>query len=137
MATRIRTRPVALSKTRKTRKSTLGLGLDELVNHLAIVNRRVTALEERAQMPGPMGPPGPMGLRGEQGLIGAQGPKGDSGPQGLPGPKGEKGDPGPQGPPGQKGEKGNPADDARLIALERRVAELEQRLSAAKAEGTT
>lgn len=132
MATRIRTRTTALPKARKTRASALEIGLDELANHLAIMNRRVTALEERAPVPGPMGPPGPMGLRGELGSMGPQGPKGDVGPQGFPGAKGEQGEPGLQGPSGQKGDKGDPADMARLEALERRVAELEQRLAATR-----
>ena len=48
-------------------------------------------------------------------------------PAGL---KGEKGDPGPQGPAGPKAERGDAADARRLDALERRVAELEKRLTA-------
>ena len=117
MTARIKTRLAVPAQARKTRKGALELSLEELTNHLAILNRRVTALEERAPVPGSMGP------RGEMGLLG---------PQGL---KGERGDPGPQGLPGQKGEKGDPADVARLETLERRVAELEQRLTVAK-EGT-
>jgi hypothetical protein len=105
------TRPKApAAKARRTRKSALEVSLDALTSQLSKLGMRVTALEERAPIPGP---------RGENGNPGLQGP---------PGPQGGKGEPGPQGQPGPKGDKGDPADMIRLEAVERRVAELEKRL---------
>lgn len=85
----------------------------QIINH----SRRIQELEERAPVPGPMGPPGPIGLRGEPGAMGLQGPRG------------EKGEPGVQGPAGPKGEKGDQVDMARLMDLEKRVTDLEQRIT--------
>jgi hypothetical protein len=111
---------------RKTRKSALEVSLDALTGQLNELGGRVAALEERAPVPGPGG------KRGPHGLAGPEGKKGDPGPQGPPGPEGERGEPGPQGSAGPKGDKGDPVDMARLEALERRVAELENRLAAQK-----
>jgi Collagen triple helix repeat (20 copies) len=144
---------VPAAKARRTRKSTLEISLDALASQLSELGRRVTALEERTPIPGPIGgpgPQGPVGLKGDKGDSGPQGPpgpegkkgepgpqgpaglkgdKGDPGPQGPPGPEGKKGEPGPQGPVGLKGDKGDLADMARLEELGRRVAELENRLA--------
>jgi hypothetical protein len=68
---------------------------------------RVTALENKAPVPGPRGLQGPVGERGPQGQPGPAGPKGDTGATGpagatgAQGPAGPKGDPGPEGPPGK------------------------------------
>jgi hypothetical protein len=131
------TKPKApVAKARRTRKSTLEVSLDALASQLSELGRRVTALEERAPIPGPTGEPGPQGSagpKGDRGDPGSQGPpgpegeRGEPGPQGPARPKGDKGDPGPQGPPGPKGDKGDLADMACLEELERRIVELEKR----------
>ena len=64
--------------------------------------KKLTAVPEPKGNPGPAGPPGAQGPMGKQGKPGLQGPA---------------------------GEKGQPADMARIEALERRVAELEAKLS--------
>jgi hypothetical protein len=114
MPTKAKPTKVPAAKTRRTRKSTLEISLDALASQLSELGRRVTVLEERTPIPGPVGGPGP---------------------QGPPGPEGKKGEPGPQGPIGPKGDKGDLADMARLEELGRRVAELENRL-AAQEKGT-
>jgi Collagen triple helix repeat (20 copies) len=120
------------------RKSALEVSLDALAGQLNELGGRVAALEERAPVPGPEGKPGPQGSLGPEGRTGEPGPQGppgpegksgEPGPQGPAGPKGDRGEPGPQGPAGPKGDKGDPVDTARLEALERRVAELENRLA--------
>ena len=124
------------------------VSLESIAGNVRKLSGRIEALEERAAPRGPKGAPGPPGPQGDPGLqgpAGSKGEKGDPGPQGPAGSKGEKGDPGPQGPAGSKGEKGDPgpqgpagskgergdaADARRLDALERRVGELEVRLTA-------
>jgi len=138
----IKKKPAA--KPKKT-ASKQRLTLDALASEVRKVSSQIKEFKKLASVPGPKGGPGPagrpgaVGPTGAQGAMGAQGPKGDPGPAGLPGAvgptgaqgamgaQGPKGDPGPQGPPG---EKGKPADMVRLEALERRVAELEAKLSA-------
>jgi hypothetical protein len=94
------------------------VSLESIAGNVRKLSGRIKALEERAAPRGPKGAPGPPG------------PQGDPGPQGQAGSKGEKGDPGLQGPAGSKGERGDAADARRLDALERRVGELEVRLTA-------
>ena len=94
--------------------------------------------------PGKMGPMGPVGPQGMMGATGPQGTKGDpgkmgpAGPVGAMGPQGPVGPMGPQGPKGDRGEQGPPGmiDQAalqqlldRIIYLEDKVKELDQRVS--------
>jgi hypothetical protein len=104
------------AKPRKETKKAK-VSLESIAGDIRKLSGRTKALEARAPIPGPKGDLGPPG------------PQGDAGPQGPRGPKGEKGDPGPQGLAGPMGEKGDAADAACLDALERRIAELEKRLS--------
>jgi len=96
----------------KRKASKPRLSLDAVAANIRKLSLQVKGLEKRAPGSGPKGDQGPAGLPGAPGPIGARGPKGD---------------PGPQGP---SGEKGMPADMGRVEALERRVAELEAKLSA-------
>jgi hypothetical protein len=92
--------------------------LDALAGEIRKIRLQIKEFKNPASVPGPKGnrgpagPPGAAGPTGAQGVMGMQGPKGDPGPQGSP------------------GEKGKAADMTRIEALERRVAELEQKLSA-------
>lgn len=70
---------------------------------LVATERRVSDLQQRAQVAGPQGEKGDVGL---QGPAGPSGPRGDQGPQGPAGPAGPKGDPGPPGPAGPAGPNG-------------------------------
>jgi len=92
--------------------------LDALASEVRKLSLQIREFKNLAPVPGPKGKPGPAG------------PPGVPGPTGAQGPMGTQGDPGPQGP---RGEKGEPADMGRIEALERRVAELETKLSAQSA----
>ncbi len=131
-----KTKTTKKTTLRKTPKVTVQMVLDAMGAQIVNLNRRVKEFEERTPVPGPMGPPGPIGLLGEIGPMGPQGPKGEKGAPGMQGPpglKGEKGDSGLQGPAGQKGDS---VDTARLMALEKRVLELEERIANVKTNST-
>jgi hypothetical protein len=91
------------------------LTLDAVAAEVRKLSSQIKGLGKPATVSGPKGDPGPAGPPGAPGPMGARGPKGDTGPQGPP------------------GEKGAPADMARIEALERRVADLEAKLSVQKA----
>lgn len=61
---------------------------------------RVTTLEGKAAVAGPIGPQGPQGERGPQGDLGAAGPVGATGAAGAKGDKGDTGATGAAGTPG-------------------------------------
>ncbi len=103
----IKKKPAANKKKVATPRVTL----DVLAADVRKLSSQMKAFQKLAPVPGPKGDPGPAGPPGLPGPIGAQGPKGN---------------PGPQGP---QGEKGAPADIGRIEALERRIAELETKLS--------
>lgn len=64
---------------------------------------RVTTLEGKSAVPGPIGPQGAQGERGPQGDAGAAGAAGPVGATGSAGAKGDKGDTGATGPAGTPG----------------------------------
>ena len=92
--------PVAKKKT--ARKSAPKTKVDLLAAQVQKLGDRLKTLENTAPIPGPAGPAGPPGQRGEAGLPGL---------------------------PGAPGPKGDPADSARLEELERRITDLEARLT--------
>jgi len=118
-AKRIQKKKTAAKPKKKTSKPRLSL--DAVAADVRKLNLKIKGLEKPSPVQGPKGDSGPAG------------PPGVAGPIGLRGPKGDKGDPGPQGLPGEKGQ---PADLARIEALERRVAELEAKLSVQRAPTT-
>lgn len=81
--------------------------------------------------PGQAGPAGPSGPPGKDGkdAVGKDGPPGKDGLPGSPGKNGLPGPPGERGPPGTPGTPGTPADEARLGALEAKIAELERQVA--------
>jgi hypothetical protein len=81
------------------------LTLDAVAADVRKLSAKIGSLAKAAPVPGPKGDPGPAGPAGAPGPMGAQGPKGNPGPQGL------------------------AADMSRIEALERRIAELEAKLS--------
>ncbi len=85
--------------------------LDALTSEVRKLSSQIKEFKKQAPIPGPKGEPGPVG------------------PPGVPGPPGAQGPMGSPGEPGPRGEKGDPADMTRIEALERRVAELEAKLS--------
>lgn len=90
--------------------------LDAIARSLDSIADRLEQLERQARQPGPAGPPG---------ACGEPGPRGETGPPGARGPIGLTGPPGERGPRGEPGPPGTPADDARVAALEARLARLE------------
>ncbi len=72
--------------------------------------------------------PGPKGDKGDPGKDGKCGPAGPKGETGVPGAMGPQGPEGRAGPPGPKGEPGTPADNMRIIALEKELIILKQRI---------
>jgi hypothetical protein len=110
-------KPIKKKSAAKPKKSASKprLTLDAVAADVRKLSLQIKGFEKSAPISGPKGDPGPAGPPGAPGPMGSRGPKGD---------------PGPQGPPG---EKGAPADMVRIEALERRVAELEAKLSAQSA----
>jgi hypothetical protein len=101
----IRKRPAAKPKKTASKPTLTLVALASEVRKLSLQIKelkKLTAVPEPKGNPGPAGPPGAQGPMGKQGKPGLQGPA---------------------------GEKGQPADMARIEALERRVAELEAKLS--------
>jgi hypothetical protein len=90
------------AKKKPARKSAPKANAELLAQQIQKLSARVRALESKASVPGP---------------AGAKGGTGPAGPQGIPGPAG------PMGP------KGELADPALFFDLERRIRELESRLT--------
>lgn len=79
----------------------------------------------------PRGEQGPLGDRGPRGPRGRRGPRGPAGvgARGAIGPRGGQGRRGPQGLPGMQGPVGPQGDPASTSGLDRRVQELEARIT--------
>lgn len=76
-------------------------------------------------------PRGAKGPRGEKGPMGDRGPRGPAGrgARGATGPQGDQGRRGPQGLPGTQGPQGPQGDPASTSGLDRRVQDLEARIT--------
>lgn len=88
---------------------------DAFVDEIAMLRKRIDALEQRQSMPGRDGRDG-LSVKGETGERGPAGPAGERGEPGMQGPAGERGEPGmagPVGPAGPEGAKGHDGKDGR------------------------